>query len=403
MMFRIALLAAALTLAAPTASAQLGGLGVPGVPNVGLPGVGDTVGNAGRTVDGVTDDVRELTRARQEEVRNLLRRNRRELEADPNGEPIVRSQVLALAPSAEALERARAEGFTIVSSEDLEGGALVVLRAPEGMSTRRALDRLRDADPNGIYDFDHLHLESGVAPVALATAQQGAAAGPRIGLIDGGVNSGAVEQRAFVSQSPVPSAHANAVAQLLLSAAPGARLFVADIYGGAPTGGSSAALARALSWLASENTPVINISLVGPRNRIVETIIARTTARGILIVAAVGNDGPAAAPLYPAAYDGVIGVTGVDARDRVLMEAGRGAHVDFAAIGIQREPRVRGTSFAAPIVAGLLAAQLSAPDAAQSQQAVTNLRAQARDLGQRGRDNVYGEGLVGGNLNSASR
>src|SRR5256885_5630000 len=48
-------------------------------------------------------------------------------------------------------------------------------------------------------------------------------------------------------------------------------------------------------------------------------------ARGHLVVAAVGNDGPAAPPLYPAAWPGVVGVTAVDARQQVLGEALRGA------------------------------------------------------------------------------
>ena len=75
----------------------------------------------------------------------------------------------------------------------------------------------------------------------------------------------------------------------------------------------------------------------------------------------------------PASYDGVIGVTAVDAKHHVLIEACRGKQVDFAAPGadMQRGGRgrrpdiyvpVRGTSFAAPLVAGLLAADLKAPD-----------------------------------------
>ena len=296
--------------------------------------------------------------------------------------------------------------FSIVRSDEVEGvGALVVLRAPERMSTRRALRRLREADPTGVYDFDHIHLESGVAPAVIASGQVSAGRGPRIGLIDGGVgqNAAVVEQRAFSSERPVAGQHGAAVAHLLLQAAPGARLYVADIYGGAQTGGSSAELARALGWLASENVPVVNISLVGPHNRVIETVVSRISTRGVLIVAAVGNDGPAARPLYPAAYDGVIGVTGVDDNERVLIEAGRGPHVDFAAPGMQTQPRVRGTSFAAPIVAGLLATELAAPNQAAAQQAVARLRARARDLGARGRDDIYGEGLVGGNIHAASR
>jgi hypothetical protein len=389
-MTRIALLVAALMLAAPAAHAQLGGLGLPNVGGV----AGDVLDRTTDTANQTLDDVENLTEARSNEVRSLLRRHRRELEADPAGEPIVRSQILALEPSAAALERARAEGFEVVQSENLDGGALVVLRAPRGLSTRRALERLREADPQGVYDFDHLHLESGLAANTAAMAQQSAAGGPRIGLIDGGVtNNGAVvAQRAFSSAAPVASPHGAAVASLLSRAAPGARILVADIYGGAPTGGSSSALARALSWLAGEHVPVINVSLVGPRNQIVEAMVARVQQRGVVIVAAVGNDGPAARPLYPSAYNGVVGVTGVDARGRVLMEAVRGPQVDFAALGIHSDPRVRGTSFAAPIVAGLIA-----------QSSFQRLRAGAQDLGSRGRDDVYGEGLVGGNLLSAAR
>src|SRR3546814_17507179 len=76
--------------------------------------------------------------------------------------------------------------------------------------------------------------------------------------------------------------------------------------------------------MAARQVAVVNISLVGPPNLLVRTAVTTLGRRGQLIVAAVGNDGPAAAPLYPAAYPGVIAVTGVDARHRVLMEAGRG-------------------------------------------------------------------------------
>src|SRR3546814_16350022 len=61
--------------------------------------------------------------------------------------------------------------------------------------------------------------------------------------------------------------------------------------------------------------------------------VTRAQQRGILIVAAVGNNGPAAPHAYPASYRGVLAVTCVDAKDRLLPEAGRALHVDFAAPG----------------------------------------------------------------------
>src|SRR3546814_15328799 len=84
---------------------------------------------------------------------------------------------------------------------------------------------------------------------------------------------------------------------------------------------------------SSDLVPVINVSLVGPPNLLVRTAVTAVQRRGLIVVAAVGNDGPAAAPLYPAAYPGVVAVTGVDSNNRVLSEAGRGPHVDFAAPG----------------------------------------------------------------------
>jgi subtilisin family serine protease len=56
---------------------------------------------------------------------------------------------------------------------------------------------------------------------------------------------------------------------------------------------------------------------------------------------------------------------------------------------------VRGTSFAAPIVAALLAQGLAAPDIQGSEAAVQELARHAIDLGLPGRDLTYGYGLVG--------
>lgn len=368
--------------AAPAARAQLG------VPLPTVPAAGEMLGQTRDALERPLQDVRRL------QVRDLLRTHRRELEADPAGQPIVRGQILALGISNAAIEAARTQGFDIVGTDAIDDATnMVTLRAPRGISTRRALRRLRQADPNGAYDFDHLHLESGAALTLPAFAQTGVAStGPRVGLIDSGVGPNVAARRAFASSEPVVGPHGTTIAGLISSAAPGARIYSADIYGGAPTGGASSALARALGWLAQENVAVINVSLVGPRNRVVEAVIARMVARGFIIVAAVGNDGPAAAPLFPASYDGVVGVTGVDASDRVLIEAGRGAQVDFAALGVHG--RIRGTSYAAPIIAARLAAQISAPGATNAQNVLTAMRTQARDLGARGRDDVYGYGLV---------
>ncbi len=384
---------------------------------VSLPTLPDLPGTLTQTLPQIEDQElasRALRNARQIQLRDLLRAHRDELEADPDGQPIVRGQILAITANTDALAVARAAGFEILRRDRLDGlGEMVTLRAPERVSTRRALRGLREADPAGLYDYDHLHLVSGddrvAAPSPPPAHQRSSAGRRRIGLIDGGVADTALigsiaAQRGFVTDAAVPSAHASIIARLLVPETgpdSDASIFVADIYGGAPTGGASSAMARALSWLATQNVPVINVSLVGPRNRVVETMTTQLTERGFVIVAAVGNDGPAAPPLYPAAYAGVIGVTGVDARDRVLIEAGRGPQVDFAARGVvetgsgPNRASVRGTSYAAPIVARLIAEEMREPDPAGALLAQNRLRTRAHDLGARGRDEVYGEGLVG--------
>jgi len=422
--------------AGPRAQVNLPPVQVPSLPRV------ETPVDLDRTVDQVTGrlDPQALRDVRIARVRDLLRRHRDVIEADPQGAPIRRSEVLAFSPTAQALDAASAAGFTVVREKDLEGldARIVVLRAPPRMSTRRALKQLRTRDPGGTYDYNHIYTESGTTAASGTTvAQSGAGPQPtpaptptptptqpppppslraRAGLIDGGIDTGhPVFRNAQIEMHGcegrvVPTAHGTAVASLIVGqadsfsgAAKNASLYAADVYCGAPTGGAVDAVVDAMAWLARERVPVINVSLVGPPNAMLENVTRALLARGHLLVAAVGNDGPAARPLYPAGYPGVIAVTGVDASRRVLVEACRGPHVDLAAPGADmaaaslenRYAAVRGTSFAAPIVAGLLAAQLHTPDAPKAAAALQELSSSAIDLGARGRDKTYGEGLVG--------
>lgn len=372
--------------------------------------------------------LREITDFRRANLRELIRRNRDRIDVDSQGAPVVRGEVLAIAPSAASLTRAAIGGFLILRDIEIEGTdvRLVTLAIPRGLDARQAIRLLRKTDPDGQYDYNHIYSASGEVGGAIAPGRAASPTTPsygrggRIGLIDTGVDAshpalaGArIEQRGFAPGGVKPGAHGAAVASLLVGrsgpfrgAAPGATLLVADIYGDGPTGGSADALIRALGWLARSDVQVINVSLVGPPNAALRAVISSLTTRGVLIVAAVGNDGPAAPPLYPASYPGVIAVTGVDGRDRVLLEAGRALHLDFAAPGADmaaagpggRFVTVRGTSFAAPIVAGRLAILRTSGGAGGARAAVEALIRDARDLGPRGADKTYGRGVVGQDL-----
>jgi hypothetical protein len=428
-----------LSLAAGVAHAQLGlpggrvplpvavpvPLPVPQLPVPQLPVVGTAVQGADSQLN-----TNALQDARAVRVRDLIRGNRATLEADPAGAAMLRNEVLAFSPSDADLAAARAAGFGVIGVQTLDGldGRIVVLQAPRGLSTARALVRLRALVPRGRFDFNHVYSESGAAAVggaasdeaaAAATAEAPAASRTRLGLIDGGVDDAhpvfreVTIQRHGCGNGPIPEAHGTAVASLMVGraadfhgAAPGAELYAADVYCGVPTGGSVDAVAEALAWLVHERVPVINVSLVGPPNAVLEAVVSQVISRGFIIVAAVGNDGPAAKPLYPASYPGVIGVTAVDAHRRVLVEAARGPQVRFAAPGADmvaaKSPQgyaaVRGTSFAAPLVACLLAAQLDAPDSAAASRAINDLAARAVHLGAQGLNPVYGYGLVAADL-----
>lgn len=420
--------------AAARAAAQVGlpAVRVPGLPPVNLPALAQPgllpLSNEASAALGELDS-RSLRELRQRRIRELLRRHRDVLEADPHGSPIVRGELLAFSPAAGALEAALAAGYTVLRVQELPelGGRIVVLRL--GSDTAAALARLQAIDPSGSYDFNHVYLPSGAplsaggpprrAPDAGSDGAAASAAGVRVGLIDDGVDGrhaalrGSTIHAHGCAGAALPAVHGTAIASLLAGrdgrfqgAAPGAELYAADVFCGRPTGGAVDQVAEAFAWLMHERVPVINVSLVGPPDRTLESVVTGAVARGYLIVAAVGNDGPAAPPLYPAAWPGVVGVTAVDARHRVLPEAERGPQVKFAAPGADMAaaltPRgyalVRGTSFAAPLVAGLLAQALRSPDRAAADEALTALERRAQHLGAAGADPAYGHGLVGAEL-----
>ncbi|WP_114226936.1 MULTISPECIES: S8 family serine peptidase [Sphingomonas] len=318
-------------------------------------------------------------------LRQLLADYRGELESDDHHQPVRRGVLLAVSASPAALSAATRLGFrplgAVAEAGEL-GLSVVRLAVPARLSAVAAYRALHRAVPDLALDYDHVYEPAGGAllPVAGAIAMQGGGSGPAIAMIDGGVAShpslagASVTQRAFAGPAKA-TGHGTAVASLLVGdqgpfrgAARGARLFVGDVFGGSRAAGSASTIVRALGWAAAQHPAVISISLAGPPNLLLAQAMQALSTRGIRVVAAVGNDGPAAPVQYPAAYPGVVAVTAVDAHDRALPEAGRASKLDFAAPGAdmaaalpgQGYARVRGTSFAVPLVAARLALRGSA-------------------------------------------
>src|SRR5690606_921845 len=123
--------------------------------------------------------------------------------------------------------------------------------------------------------------------------------------------------------------------------------------------------------------------------------------KGVVMVAAAGNDAFTQLA-YPAAYPEVLAVTAVDAAGRQALFPNQSTTIDFAAPGVgllaaavdDRVESFSGTSAAAPVVTGTLAALISEDPSWTPIQAVAVLQRYLNDAGAAGIDPVYGAGVL---------
>ena len=346
---------------------------------------------------------------------------------DLEGYPARSNEILAYDLSDDDLAIARDLGFELVERRPLAalGGSIDRLLVPSDYSLNGAFDALGDSLPAAPFDFNHIYLlpdesvhREGGAVTPIGRPYSGA--GLRVGVIDTLVDTNhpslrdqSVIVRDFAERGGRDLAHGTAVVSILVGSdvpaeysglLPGAEVFAANVFtvnrDGRPAT-DTLAMVEALDWLTSQRVGVISISVAGPDSAIFAEAVSRAQASGSIIVAAVGNDGPAAPPLFPATYDGVVGVTAIDLNRRVFRRAGRGAHVDFSAPGVRVRTAnadggysvVSGTSFATPVIAALIALRVD-PDEPAAANDVTLLNRFALDLGAPGKDDVFGYGLL---------
>ena len=239
----------------------------------------------------------------------------------------------------------------------------------------------------------------------------------RIGIIDSSIDrrhnafaNASITTQRFVDNDSPPNAHGTAIASIIasndpqaLGLAPSAKIYAAEVFDHNEQQGefaSTVSLIKALSWLMTQDVSVINISLAGPSNRLLETALTRVREKGVLAIAAAGNGGPMAQPMYPAAYPEVVAVTATDDRGRAFGLANRGEYVDIAAPGVNiRHAQAgggfaasSGTSYAVPFVT--VAAARLLQSTAEPALMLDALYASARDIGAPGRDQIYGYGQL---------
>ena len=334
--------------------------------------------------------------------------------------------LVATRSAADALQtKAEARGFVTREVVPLErlGLRMLSFDIPQPLDGAGAITLLESLEPGATAGVNHAYRLTQIEEQAgnrfdYASRMIGWTAGAcrahgPIGMLDTGIDeyalqpSGAkVTERSFVRGGDVPEQHGTDVAMLLVDPD---RLRDVTLYSAAVVGQTSAgreeagvdAILEALDWMASNGVRVVNVSLAGPYNKILDRGIDRAAALGLTIVASVGNDGASASPRYPAAFDNVIGVTAVDASEAIYRNAVRGDHVDLAAPGVDvlvtaqdGQRFVTGTSVAAPFVTSRIAADPSLQSGGTLATIRNTLRGQAKDLGPAGFDGTYGAGLV---------
>jgi len=357
------------------------------------------------------------------------------------------NEVLGVSLDEASIERAKLLGFTVADSS-LGGTHVVRLISPPEYDATRAQEVLSKDLPGHRFELNKVYRlyraavrdeaaapESGAPAFARSCPPERCfarkiiqwqdnlsvcARGLRIGVIDTGADTrhpafqGArIHEKNFApaSRPAAPDWHGTGVLALLAgnpaSGTPGlvpdAEFFSASIFFTEDSGAMATdtlSLMKALSWMRANEVKIINMSFAGPEDGLVKDEVEKLSAQGIVLVAAAGNEGPAAEPAYPAAYPQVIAVTAITKDLLNYRYANRGNHIDVAAPGVDiwtavpggREGYHSGTSFAAPYVTGILA--LLPRDSLTGNKNDLLDSVPIVDLGVPGRDPVYGRGLL---------
>lgn len=161
-------------------------------------------------------------------------------------------------------------------------------------------------------------------------------------------------------------------------------------------------IANGISNAVSLGAKVINLSLGGlDRSHTIQLAVEQAYQRGVVVVAASGNDG-GTVPLYPAAFPEVIAVGATDRYGEKASFSSYGSHLELAAPGQAIYSTLpgnnyeawNGTSMSCPHVAGLAGLLLSRNPGITNEQVRQVLTATAQDLGESGRDSYFGYGRV---------
>jgi hypothetical protein len=331
--------------------------------------------------------------------------------SDGGLDPTTETETLAIAVDDAAISAARSLGAT-AETETLIGLGLVItrFRSPDAATNRSVRERLEDLAPGNEVAPNNVF-----QPLSVLTPDRRIggwveveAAGPcvrdtLVGMVDTGFVDAAppdgVTVAAFPDRTdwpPYRDRHGTVVGELVRTLT-GGPLFAANAFSvdarGRPLA-TALSLIRSLDWLVRQRVAIINLSLAGPPNPLLETALSRVDELGVQVVAAAGNGGPLAEPAYPAAYRTTLAVAAHDRSLSPFPQGNRGTYIDLSAPGVALrtgDPKARsGTSLAAALVSASLAAAPHDAPAARRDWLLRRLI----DLGPDGHDQIYGWGAL---------
>lgn len=325
--------------------------------------------------------------------------------------------------AAEAMERLQRAGFTIIA----QSPALHALRVRvSGDKARRLLADLAGDTARPGYNFPvtlpTLPGESYQGPAGLpfgpnAIHWMGADGHPNLGqgvtiaVVDSGVAPHPNLQHALIGEidligSSQSYGHGTAVASLIAGNTPDAPGIApsADILSVRVLNHEGATdaftLAQAIVAAADAGAHIINLSLGSYGDAtVLRQAVSYAESLGSVLVASTGNDGIGLLA-YPAAYPGVVAVGAIDAAGQRagFSNYGEGIAITAPGVGIHAAwdddalVSFSGTSAAAPLISGALAALLSENPGMTPSQAVSIMSATANDTGPPGPDSYTGQG-----------
>lgn len=197
----------------------------------------------------------------------------------------------------------------------------------------------------------------------------------------------------------------------VIGVAPEVDLFAVKVLDGAGFGLEDWLIAG-IDWAVQNGIEIINLSIQGPDTQGLHDACDRAYEAGVLLVAAGGSSLVGGGPVrYPAAYASVIGVAGTDPLDLPGYFSPIGEELELAAPGVDvlsttaggSHDFLSGTSQAAPHVTGVTALyilsnneDLNGDGLVDHEDVRLMLQMEAIDLGDDGKDEVYGYGLVNG-------